>query len=205
MKGDIKRLAAIIVAGGYSSRMRAFKPLLPLGTTTVIERCIDNFLEAGVQEIILVLGYNADVLKDLLEKKGIRWVYNDNYMAGMYSSVCAGVGALKGDVEGAFIQPVDIPLVKASTLTELSEAFFQKGGKIIFPSMNYRRGHPPLIPKGLFEKLLVYKGDNGLKGFLKDHEADAHYISVEDEGILLDIDTYEDYMRQRERFLLSHE
>lgn len=194
MKADNKRLAAIIIAAGYSSRMHSFKPLLPLGGTTVIERSIDNFLEAGIGDIIVVIGYNADGLKAILDKKGIGWVYNKNYMEGMYSSVCTGVGSLKEDVEGVFIQPVDIPLVKASTLTELREAFFQAGGKIIFPSMNYRRGHPPLIPKVIFKKLLEYKGEGGLKGFLKGHAADAHYIAVEDEGILLDIDTYEDYM-----------
>ncbi len=201
MKVDKKRLAAIIIAGGYSSRMHAFKPLLPLGGKTVIERSIDNFLEAGIGDILVVIGYNADGLRAILDKKGIGWVYNKNYMEGMYSSVCTGVGALKEDVEGVFIQPVDIPLVKASTLTELREAFFQEGGKIIFPSMDYRRGHPPLIPKALFKNILEYKGEGGLKGFFKGYKEYAHYITVEDEGILLDIDTFEDYQMICNKFI----
>ena len=52
-------LALILLAGGYSSRMKAFKPLLPLGDCTVIETAIDTFLHAGIKNIAVSPGNPA--------------------------------------------------------------------------------------------------------------------------------------------------
>jgi len=82
------RLAAIVLAAGYSSRMTDFKPLLPLAGSTAFERCIGLFRAAGVGEVIAVLGYRAEELQPLAERAGARCVFNPHFEQEMFSSCC---------------------------------------------------------------------------------------------------------------------
>lgn len=190
---SIKRdLAAIIVAAGYSSRMEAFKPLLPLGESTVIESSISSFLEAGIENTIVVVGFKANMLKPILEQMDIKWVYNKNYSEGMFSSIVAGVKSLPSHVKGFFLLPADIPIVRHQTIDILSQNYDKHD--IIYPVYKNRRGHPPLISSKLFPEILRFDGQGGLKALLKKHNDSALHIEVDDEGILLDMDTYEDYL-----------
>ena len=59
----MSEVAAILLAAGRSQRMGAFKPLLPFGETTVIRRCIQNLRQAGVEDIVVVLGHRAEELQ----------------------------------------------------------------------------------------------------------------------------------------------
>lgn len=187
-------LALILLAAGYSSRMQAFKPLLPLGNSTVIETAVDTFLNAGIKDITVVIGYKADQLKPVLNRKGIKWVYNGSYSEGMYSSVRAGVQSLPHHVKGFFLLPVDIPLIKIETIKKLSNAYLQSNFDIIYPVFNDRRGHPPIISSGLFYQIITHDGTGGLRALLAEYENKAQGIEVEDEGIHLDMDTYEEYL-----------
>jgi molybdenum cofactor cytidylyltransferase len=78
-----KAVSAIILAGGYSMRMKQFKPLLPLGDSTIIENTINVFRKSGVSDITVVIGYRANDLKAILERIGVKWVYNEKYHEGM--------------------------------------------------------------------------------------------------------------------------
>lgn len=192
-------LALILLAGGYSSRMKAFKPLLPLGDSTVIETAIDTFLYVGIKNIIVVIGYQAEKLKPILNKKGIQWVYNERYSEGMYSSILAGISALPTDVKGFFLLPSDMPLIKRQTIEKICEAYSVTNADLLYPVFRGRRGHPPLISASLFTELLMYDGSKGLKGILAKYREHALHIEVEDEGIHLDMDTYEEYVEIYEK------
>ncbi|HLZ18614.1 MAG TPA: NTP transferase domain-containing protein, partial [Smithellaceae bacterium] len=58
-----KKIAAVIVAAGFSSRIGSFKPLLPMGSSTIIETAINTFRSIGVGNIVVITGYNAEVLE----------------------------------------------------------------------------------------------------------------------------------------------
>jgi len=189
-----KDLGVIILAAGYSSRMKLFKPLLPLGNSTIIESSIDSFLDAGIGNITVVIGFQSEKLKPVLEDKGIKWIYNNKYSEGMYSSVVAGVSSLPDHIKAFFLLPADIPLVNSKTIHKIVEVYKQKKGGIIYPSFANRRGHPPLIDSSLFPEIISYNGSGGLKALLNKYEEKAYYIEVEDEGTVLDIDSYEDYL-----------
>ncbi len=195
-----RNLAAVILAAGYSSRMKLFKPLLPLGNSTVIENSIDSFLESGIEDVIVVVGFQAKKLIPVLEAKGTKWVYNERFSEGMYSSIVAGVGSFPEHIKGFFLLPADIPLVSSETIDKLVEGYKDSKQSIIYPSLLKRRGHPPLISSRLFSEILRYDGAGGLKALLRKYEEQAYYVEVEDEGVLLDIDTYEDYLRLCAKF-----
>jgi molybdenum cofactor cytidylyltransferase len=193
------RDAAIVLAAGLSTRMKQFKPLLPLGDATITDHVIDTFLSAGA-DVFLVAGYRHDEIAAGIKKRYITIVYNPDYEKGMFSSIQAGVRHLKAKYPAFFINPVDIPLVRTSTVRRLTEAAEKNPGKIIYPVFGGKRGHPPLIPTELTGDILGWDKNGGLKAVLKTREKRAMEVPVADSFILCDIDTLEDYEALLERY-----
>ena len=186
-------LAAVVPAAGYSRRMDAFKPLLPFGSATVIERVIATIREAGVKTIRVVLGWQADRLIPVLERSGVPWVMNERFAEGMYTSVQAGVRSLPSDVAAFLLLPADMPLVRAATLIRLAAEWDAKPSGIFYPRHQGKRGHPPLIAGTYVPEILGEAPSGGLRELLARHAADAREVEVADPGILADLDTPDDY------------
>jgi molybdenum cofactor cytidylyltransferase len=193
-----KNIAAVILAGGFSSRMEQFKPLLSWNGSTVIENVVKIFQKAGIEDIVIVAGHNAEALQRGVEGLGVQVVFNSKYAEGMYSSVVAGVRALQAGADGCLILPADMPLVRSSTVTRVCDAFSRSGASVVYPIFQRRRGHPTLISSGLFSAILSGNGAGGLRTLLAEHDRDGHEEKVLDEGILLDLDTPADYAKARE-------
>lgn len=173
--------------------MLDFKPLLKFGAKTVIERVVSVFMEAGVLDVRVVTGHRQHDLEPLLERLGIRWIRNENYEEGMFSSVIAGLITLEEDQAGFFVMPVDVALVRTATILELFRAFQESSKLICYPNFSGRRGHPPLISTKYREEILQWDKPGGLGAFMKQKQAQALDVQVSDEAILLDMDTPEDY------------
>ncbi|MFA5308475.1 MAG: DVU_1551 family NTP transferase [Dehalococcoidales bacterium] len=193
------RLAAVVLAGGFSSRMKQFKPLLPLGADTVTDRVISTFLSAGA-DVYLVAGYRHEDILAGVKSRDITFIYNPDYEQGMFSSIQAGLRRLKPEHQAFFIQPVDIPLVRPATIKKLMAAAAENPGHIIYPAFGGKRGHPPLIPSALIPAILAWQGGGGLKAVLDTQEKTAREVAVADGSILLDMDTPQDYQKILERF-----
>lgn len=187
--------SAILLAAGCSSRMGAFKPLLPVWAgaepATVLERNVRLFREAGIEDIHVVVGHRAEELEAPLAALGLQPVPNPRYREGMLASVVAGLDSLDAGVDRCFVLPVDIPLVRPGTLKALVRA----EAPVVFPTFRGERGHPPLIALALRDAIRAWTGGGGLRGFLAGHEASAVEVAVADEGILRDIDTPADYAK----------
>jgi molybdenum cofactor cytidylyltransferase len=193
------RFAAIVLAGGLSTRMKQIKPLLTLGDATITDHVIGTFLGAGVA-VLLVVGYRGGEIKAAIKKRPITIIENHDYEKGMFSSIQAGVRRLAPAHRGFFVLPVDIPLVRPATVRRLMAAAAGNPASIIYPVYKGDRGHPPLVPASLVPEILGWAGEGGLKAVLKANERLALDIPVPDSNILFDIDTPEDYARLLERF-----
>lgn len=146
MRQSDKNIAAIILAAGFSSRMGgAFKPLLPLGEVSVIERVSTVFYRAGLADIKVVAGHRAQDMLAVLKNLPVDVIINSDYPSGMFSSVKAGVRAIAPGVEAFFMQPVDIPLITPTTIKKIIAAYRVYKAGVIYPCFNGKRGHPPLI------------------------------------------------------------
>jgi putative nucleotidyltransferase with HDIG domain len=187
------KLAALILAAGYSSRMGRFKPLLRLGEKMAIEWAAGTFREASVDRVSVVTGYAAAEMEAALRDTGFDVVHNSDYALGMYSSIRAGLASLSDEVDACYLLPVDIPLVRASTIAALAEHYTARPAPLIYPTFRGQRGHPPLIGRELFAEILAGDGEGGLRALLQRHQAAD--VAVADEAILLDMDTPEDYAR----------
>ena len=192
------RLAAIVLAAGYSSRMGQFKPLLSVGASTAVEAVVQSFLAAGVLDVCVVLGHRADDLRPVVEAAGARCTINSNFDLGMYSSVCAGVAALSTSTDTCFVTPADIPLVRVGTIRRLVRFYAETRKGIIYPIFNGDRGHPTLISRAILAEALDRGPDSRLSALLAAHEEESSSLFVPDEGIHLDMDTPDDLARVRE-------
>jgi molybdenum cofactor cytidylyltransferase len=188
-------IAAVIPAAGFSRRMGSFKPLLPLGPATVIERVIATVRESGVGTIRVVVGWDADRLIPVLERCGAPWVRTERFGEGMCASVSAGVRSLPPGVTAFFLLPGDMPLVRAATLIHLVSAWDARPGDILYPCYEAKRGHPPLIGRAHLPEILAEAPPGGLREILARHDGHARELEVADPGILIDLDTPEDYRR----------
>jgi CTP:molybdopterin cytidylyltransferase MocA len=187
-------ISALILAAGRSSRMGEFKPLLTIDGKTLVEHAVENFRNVGVDDILVVTGYEAERLVPVLRRQCVRWVVNDDYDEGMFSSLLVGVSALADSCAGVFILPVDHPFVRPATLIALINAFrLNKKDKLIFrPSYQGRRGHPPLISADFIPAINSFKEAGGLRHLLSSHEEETLTVDCDDRGILVDLDSRDD-------------
>lgn len=176
----------IILAGGYSSRAESNKMVLKYKNIEIIKHAI-NAMQDYCTEVIVVTGhYHDDTLKVLKDFPKIRVVRNLDYNKGMFSSVKVGVREVDDDF---FLTPGDYPLIMKSTYEKVLNAT----GLIRVPTFNKCRGHPLFISKELISNLLNESDDSNLKLFRNKYEITN--VETNDEGILKDIDTVNDYLR----------
>ena len=105
----MSEVAAIIISAGESTRMGRLKALLPWHGLPLIEYQISNLLQAGIVQIIVVLGYRYEELSRHVKGSGVQYIVNHNYKFGKTTSIKAGIGALKEEVSDILILSVDQP------------------------------------------------------------------------------------------------
>jgi len=192
-------LAAVVLAAGRSTRMGVFKPLLPFGPHSIIEQILSTVRTAGVETLRVVVGWNADLLVPIVERHGAVWVRNERYEEGMYSSIQVGVQGLPPGVAAFFLLLGDMPLVQSATLTRLIAEWDRQPRGILYPCHEGRRGHPPLIAGAYIPEILREIPPAGLRALLARHAEDARDIECADPGILVDLDTPEEYQQSLAR------
>lgn len=178
---------AVILAAGYSSRAGTFKMALDIGGKTVIERCINGMTEFCTR-IIVVGGYQIDRLRDIVKDLPKVEVYeNRQYPAGMFTSVKEGMRHVHSD--RFFFTPGDYPSISP----EVCRKLLTVSGKIIIPVFNGRKGHPVLFTNEVAQEILGEDDSSNLRDYIQRHQFQT--LEVDDEGILIDIDTPDDYRK----------
>lgn len=187
----------LILAAGYSSRMGAFKPLLPIGDATAIERVADTLRQAGIKQIIGVTGFQRERLNAIFAGKEIVEAYNQDFEQGMFTSIKKGIrtalDAASSMPEGFFLMLVDCPLVPPEVLRLILEKHKENPEAFIVPCYHGKKGHPLFIPIRYAEEILTYDGDGGLKAITNRHEDKLIRLEVGLESVVLDMDTPEGY------------
>jgi molybdenum cofactor cytidylyltransferase len=192
-------ISSIVLAAGESRRMGQTKQLLEWEEgKTILQEVLENLLHSQLDEVILVLGHEADRILDQVDTRRVKVVINKNYREGMITSIQQGLTALNEKVEAFFIVLADQPGVGPEILDGLISEFRrvtpQKG--IILPTFRGRRGHPPLFSAKYRKEAFRIKGDVGLRQILQEHPEDILAVEMETDSILQDIDTPDDYRQQ---------
>jgi molybdenum cofactor cytidylyltransferase len=187
-------VAAILLAAGRSRRMGAFKPLLPFGKGTVIESCVENLLKAGVERVVVVVGYRGEEMREALARFGrVCLAYNNEAESEMGVSVARGVEALPEEAEALLVALVDQPAIPPQVIRRVLDARHETKARLIVPEWHGRGGHPVLIDLAFREALLNLDPQKGLRGLFEAHAAEVLRLPVESPYIARDMDTWEDY------------
>ena len=192
-------IPAIVLAAGRSSRMGRAKATLPTGDGhTFLSRIVQTFLDAGVDDVIVVVGHDAESIAGGFAGSGLpaRFVVNRDYDRGQLSSVLAGLSAVdRPGVSAVLLTLVDVPLVSPATVRAVLDSYHRTHAPIVRPTSGERHGHPLLIDRSLFDALRRADPASGAKPIVRAHASAAGNIAIVDEGAFTDIDTEEEYRR----------
>jgi molybdenum cofactor cytidylyltransferase len=188
-------ISAVILSAGESSRMGRPKALLPIDGQTFVEKIVGALKQTSVGKVIVVLGYNAEEMRQRIEHLPVEILVNPDYKLGQLSSLQVAVRRLEpeADCDGMLVHLVDHPYIGSKLVDIMIERFHASGKLIVVPRHGDKRGHPVIFSRELFGELLAAPMDQGAKAVLNAHRGDTLEIDTEDVGITLDIDTPELY------------
>lgn len=184
-------ISSIVLAAGTSSRMGQPKALLDWGGETLIAYQVHQLREAGVDEVIVVLGHHADDIHRRMKGLPCRVMVNARYFAGRASSLRLGAKATHRDADAILIVNVDQPRT-AGFLKQLIAAH-DTAKAATRPIVNGQPGHPIIVSGRLRDELLqATEEDEGLRGILRRHAGELGEMPAT--GVArLDVNTPEEY------------
>jgi molybdenum cofactor cytidylyltransferase len=195
-------IPAVVLAAGKSSRMGRTKALLPLGGETFVSRVVRTFRSAGVDDVVVVVGHDAELVSDALSRLDLapRVILNTDYESGQLSSILAGLRAVdRPGVAAMLMTLVDVPLVSAETVRAVLIRYRSTSAPVVRPVNGDRHGHPVLIDRRLFGQFRGADSASGVKPIVRAHASAVGDVEVFDEGAFTDIDTPEDYAAVADR------
>ena len=191
-------ISAIILAAGESRRMGVQnKLLLQIDSEVLIRKFVKSVSNSLVDAVLVVVGFEAEKIRAILHDQAVKFVENPSYKEGMTTSIQSGVKASSNESTGLMICLADMPFAEASDLNRLIQAFndYQstESSLIIVPVFQGKRGNPVLFSEVFRDKILTHKGE-GCREIVRQFPHYVKEVSMENDNLLRDIDTPEDYM-----------
>ncbi len=177
------------------------KQLLKLGRATVLEQVLMTFRASKADEVLVVLGAHSEVKRGRLP--GTRVVMNPDSSGGISSSILVGLGAIDRNSEAVLFGLADKPFISVATIDRIIESYQTSRIGIVIPVYRGRRGNPVLFSRDFFDELGTLSGDVGGKAVIRRHADSVREVEVDDDGILVDIDTRADFEKAKARFAQS--
>lgn len=184
---------AIILAAGQSKRMGKPKPLLRFNDQTFLEQIISVLKHSDVDRITVVLGAEADTIRKSVDLTGTNIVINQDYQRGQLSSLIAAIEQTSEDTEAILLCLADNPFITKEVVNQVIHKFKETNNPIIVPVFEKNRGHPTLFSRLLFNELLNAPEEKGARYVLYSNEGKILELEVSERGILIGIDTSDDY------------
>ena len=150
-------------------------------------------LRAGLSPVIVVTGAHHQQIEEELKDLDVLIVRNEEWKTGQGSSIKAGVSSVSTECGGAIFLLADQPQVGASIIHALTEKHAEGLHPIVAPMVLDRRANPVLFDRAAFSDLMQIEGDTGGRAIFHKHRVE--YLPWHDDGLLLDVDTPEQYER----------
>lgn len=186
-------VAAIVLAAGGSIRMGRLKQLLPVDGQPMVRRVTQTVVAAGLAQVIVVIGAQADRVREVLHDLPVEIVVNEQWPAGMSRSLRAGLQAVQPEIQAALIVLADQPTLTPPLLQKLVARYQATRAAIVTPFYQGRQGNPVLFDRSLFAELVAVEGDQGGRSLLARYQAQIERVEVDDPAVILDIDTRDEY------------
>jgi len=189
-------LSAIVLAAGLSQRMGNInKLLLRYKDKTIIETTLENILASQADEVIVVTGYEAEKVKEIVKHLPVTIIYNETYAKGMTTSIQFGVERAKES--GYMICLADMFMITAEEYASLKKVFeknFNSNPKYIYvPRYNDEKGNPVIFSPYYKDLILEHKEMEGCKAVVQANKGNICWVNMPTDHVLQDMDYYEDY------------
>lgn len=168
------KISAVVLAAGRAD----YGGSLPISCIT------EAFLNAGIDNLIVVLGYQAERAKNDLQNKDVTVVINPDYERGLSKSLRYGLRMVPRDAAAVMLTLGSRPFVKPKVVAKLVEAYRQERAPVVVPVYSHLRGHPVVFDTLLIPELLRARGDVGGRGVLRHHSRELKQVEVGDAAIL---------------------
>lgn len=189
------RIAGIILAGGESKRMGRPKPLIDVGGKTFSQIIVEKLKSAGLRDISIVLGSDAENIKKDLNIKNIKTIINSNWRGGQISSLKAALKNVSSDTEALVVCLIDHPGVSVTTIDSIISEYLLGGNDIVIPVYAGRGGHPVVFGRRVFNDLMAASEKSGAREVVRSGKFRVARISLDDPFIRQDLDTPDDYSK----------
>ncbi|HEY6838216.1 MAG TPA: nucleotidyltransferase family protein [Geobacteraceae bacterium] len=167
------------------------KQLLPVPDSPAVVRCIETILDAGISPLVVVVGAREDVPRAVVGLPVII-ARNDAAESDMAASVRVGLPKLQQSGGNTFVCLCDHPIVRTEWLIAMSEHASERANAIVIPSFKGRKGHPTLLPTMFLQEITSLPT---LRDVISRHADAVSLLECDDEGTVLDMDTWDDYQR----------
>jgi UDP-N-acetylglucosamine diphosphorylase/glucosamine-1-phosphate N-acetyltransferase len=167
----MKKLAAIILAAGKSTRMQSemAKVLHPVCGKPMLNYALDACTGAGIERIIVVVGHQADRVKAEFADRDVSWALQAEQL-GTGHAVLVCEDALKGFVGDVVILAGDMPLIRAATVKSLIDAHRAKNAAVSLGTTELDD------PTGYGR--IVRDNDGHLKGILEHNDCTPEQLKI---------------------------
>ena len=159
----------------------------------LLERTIQSLLAGGVDEVVVVLGPEAEAVRAAVPvlngEPRVHMMINPDPSRGMFSSLQVGLRGASGDP--VVVLPGDMPFVQPATVALLLAAYRRAPG-IVSPKRLGKRGHPVVLPPAVAAEILLAEPTTNLHLVLHAHPDQRVDLEVADGGVVRDVDTVGD-------------
>jgi molybdenum cofactor cytidylyltransferase len=186
-------ISAILLAAGQSKRMVGENKLTKkIRGIPLIKHSVKNILASSVDELIVVLGYQKEIIEKLIDKnEKIKFVFNNNFESGMASSIKMGLNNLSEKTEAFFICLGDMPMINQDVYNQLIKSRNNK--EIIVPTYKGQQGNPILFSKSMKSIIISIEGDIGAKKILEQNKDKILKVKIDDINITKDFNTKDNF------------
>jgi molybdenum cofactor cytidylyltransferase len=190
---DGRRIAAVILAAGRSTRMGGPNKLLAeIGGRPLVRIAVEEALASRAKPVIVVTGHQREKVEASLAGLDVKLAYNPDFADGLSTSVKAGLSAVPHDVDGAIVCLGDMPQVRASLIDQLAGAFDpEKGALVVVPTVDGKRGNPVIWSRRFFAELMGLEGDVGARHLIGRYPEAVAEVPITDKAAFVDVDTPE--------------
>ena len=186
-------ITAILLAAGESKRMNGENKLIKkIYGKSLIEHSVKNILESSIDELIIIIGHQSELIKNILSRhKKIKFIFNNKYKTGMASSIQIGLNNLSKETQSFFICLGDMPNINKQIYNSLIKS--KNSHQIIIPTYKGQSGNPVLFDKSMKEIIINIEGDNGAKKIINMHRDQTFFLETNDQSIIQDFNTHQSF------------
>jgi molybdenum cofactor cytidylyltransferase len=187
---------AVVLAAGKSERMGTPKMLLPFGDKSMLEMVIGVIRQAGLKNILVVLGANREEIENSLREDPVETCFNPRYTEGMHTSVICGFSRIPENAGAVMLFLGDQPMIPPEVIRQVTETWKTSGKSIVIPTFKGRKGHPSLFDIRLKNEILQLDPAVGLRSVLNRFNGEIREVELNFPEVLRDIDTKIDYLNE---------